>query len=51
MVAHSGFITVARKVDARMWHAGSFDEINDVASQDTNLIKEDDYVENELNPL
>ncbi|MEC4680976.1 MAG: tRNA (adenine-N1)-methyltransferase [Nitrospirota bacterium] len=48
MVAHSGFITVARKVDARMWHAASFDATNDVASQETTIIKEDDDVENEL---
>jgi tRNA (adenine57-N1/adenine58-N1)-methyltransferase len=48
MVAHSGFITVARKVDARMWHADSFDETNVVASQDINPIKEDEYIENEL---
>jgi len=51
MVAHSGFITVARKVDARMWHAGSFDETHDSASQDIHPIKEDDDVENELDPL
>ncbi len=48
MVAHSGFITVARKVDARMWHAGSFDETNDVGSQDNNLIKEDEDIETRL---
>ena len=48
MVAHSGFITVARKVDARMWHAASFDTTNDVASEETTIIKEDDDVENEL---
>jgi len=48
MVAHSGFITVARKVDARMWHAASFDATNDVASEETTIIKEDDDVENEL---
>ena len=34
-----------------MWHAGSFDEMNDVASQNTNLIKEDDDIENELDLL
>ncbi len=51
MVAHSGFITVARKVDARMWHAESFDETNVVASQDINPIKEDDDVENGLNTI
>ncbi len=48
MVAHSGFITVARKVDTRMWHATSFAATNDVASQETTIIKEDDDVENEL---
>jgi len=51
MVAHSGFITVARKVDARMWHAKSFDETNVVASQDINPIKEDDDVENGLDTI
>ena len=51
MVAHSGFITVARKVDARMWHAGSFDETNDQASQDMNPIKEDEDTENGLEAL
>ena len=51
MVAHSGFITVARKVDARMWHAESFDETNVVASQDINPIKEDDDVENGLDTI
>ena len=48
MVAHSGFITVSRKVDTRMWHAGSFDEKNDAARQEATIIKEDEYVENEL---
>ncbi len=48
MVAHSGFITVARKVDVRMWHAGSFAAMNDVASQNNDFIKEDEYVENGL---
>lgn len=48
MVAHSGFITVARKVDARMWHAGSFEELNDPAGQNNiDLIKEDDAIEDE----
>ena len=51
MVAHSGFITVARKVDARMWHAESVDETNVVASQDINPIKEDDDVENGLDTI
>ena len=51
MVAHSGFITVARKVDVRMWHAGSFAAMNDVASQNNDFIKEDEYVENGLEAL
>ncbi len=52
MVAHSGFITVARKVDARMWHAGSFAETTDMASQNNNdLIKEDEHIEDELDTL
>jgi len=51
MVAHSGFITVARKVDVQMWHAGSFAEMNDVASQNNDFIKEDEYVENGLEAL
>lgn len=48
MVAHSGFITVARKVDARMWQVGSFAETNEWASQNTDLIKEDENIENHL---
>jgi len=48
MVAHSGFITVARKVDTRMWHAESFNGTTDVLSHDPNVIKEDEYIENEL---
>jgi tRNA (adenine57-N1/adenine58-N1)-methyltransferase len=48
MVAHSGFITVARKVDAQMWHAGSFNETHDLANLETTIIKEDDDVENEV---
>ena len=48
MVAHSGFITVARKVDTRMWHAESFNGTTDVLSYDPNVIKEDEYIENEL---
>ncbi len=51
MVAHSGFITVARKVDARMWQAGSFDETNDALTSDIHPIKEDDVIENELDLL
>ncbi len=51
MVAHSGFITVARKVDVRMWQAGSFEETNDMAGQITDLIKEDENIENELDLL
>ena len=51
MVAHSGFITVARKVDARMWRAGSSDETDEAASQKFHLIKEDDYRENERDSL
>lgn len=48
MVAHSGFITVARKVDTRMWQAESFNGTTDVLSHDPNVIKEDEYIENEL---
>lgn len=48
MVAHSGFITVARKVDTRMWHAEPLDGQKDVACQDNFFIKEDEDIENEL---
>jgi len=48
MVAHSGFITVARKVDTRMWHAEPLDGQIDEACQDNSFIKEDEDIENEL---
>ena len=48
MVAHSGFITVARKVDTRMWHAEPLDGQNEEACQDNSVIKEDEDIENEL---
>ena len=51
MVAHSGFVTVARKVDAQMWHAGSSEDRNDSAPQGTHFIKEDDYREAESDTL
>ncbi len=55
MVAHSGFITVARKVDARMWQAISleepFEEANDTTGCNADFIKEDDIAKHELDIL
>ncbi len=55
MVAHSGFITVARKVDARMWQAISleepFEEANDTTGWNADFIKEDDIAKHELDIL
>ena len=48
MVAHSGFITVARKVDTRRGHFDSFNGTTDALSHDPNVIKEDEYIENEF---
>ncbi len=51
MVAHSGFITVARKVDSRMWQTEPCDDTNDVAGRIIYPIKEDDNRENGVTTL
>ena len=51
MVAHSGFITVARKVDPRMWHVRSLEETNETASRDIHPIKEDDDIDDGVETL
>jgi len=48
MVAHSGFITVARKVEKNIWNAEQSDSSETAAQQEDNVIKEDD-IGNELN--
>ena len=42
MVAHSGFITVARKVEKNIWNAEQSDSFETVTQQDDHVIKEDD---------
>jgi len=49
MVAHSGFITVARKVEKNLWTTEQLDSIEPVTYQDNHIIKEDEYTDNELN--
>jgi tRNA (adenine57-N1/adenine58-N1)-methyltransferase len=49
MVAHSGFITVARKVEKNLWTTEQLDSIEPVTCQDNHIIKEDEYTDNELN--
>ena len=48
MVAHSGFITVARKVEKNIWNAEQSDSIEPSAQQDDHVIKEDEHTGNEL---
>jgi len=48
MVAHSGFITMARKIEKNIWNTEQLDPVESVAQQDDNLIKEDEYAGNEL---
>ncbi len=48
MVAHSGFITVARKVDTRKWQAGGVAEQHSRENFDHQFIKEDECQEHEL---
>jgi len=48
MVAHSGFITVARKVEKNIWNAEQLDSIETAAQQDDHVIKEDEHTGNEL---
>jgi tRNA (adenine57-N1/adenine58-N1)-methyltransferase len=49
MVAHSGFITVARKVEKNLWATEQLDSIGPVTHQDNHIIKEDEYTDKELN--
>jgi tRNA (adenine57-N1/adenine58-N1)-methyltransferase len=48
MVAHSGFITVARKVEKNIWQAEQLDSIENASQQDDHVIKEDEYAGNGL---
>lgn len=43
MVAHSGFITVARKVEKNIWNAEQLDSQETAAQQDDNVIMEDEH--------
>jgi tRNA (adenine57-N1/adenine58-N1)-methyltransferase catalytic subunit len=49
MIAHSGFITVARKVEENIWNTEQMDSINTAAQQDDYVIKEDEHTGNILN--
>lgn len=44
MVAHSGFITVARKVENNIWNSEPCNAIESASQQDDLVIKEDEYV-------
>ncbi len=43
MVAHSGFITVARKVEKNIWNTEQSNAIEPASQQDDYVIKEDEY--------
>lgn len=43
MVAHSGFITVARKVEKNIWKAEQMDSTESLAQQNDNFIREDEH--------
>ncbi len=43
MVAHSGFITVARKVENNIWNSEQCNAIEPASQQDDHVIKEDEY--------
>jgi tRNA (adenine57-N1/adenine58-N1)-methyltransferase len=51
MVAHSGFITVARKVEKNIWNAEQLDSSETAAQQDDNVIMEDEHAGNGLDTL
>jgi tRNA (adenine57-N1/adenine58-N1)-methyltransferase catalytic subunit len=51
MVAHSGFITVARKVEKNIWNAEQLDSHETAAQQDDNVIMEDEHAGNGLDTL
>ena len=44
MVAHSGFITVARKVENNIWNSEQYHAIEPASQEDDHVIKEDEYV-------
>lgn len=44
MVAHSGFITVARKVENNIWNSEQCNAFEPASQQDDHVIKEDEYV-------
>ncbi|HNP28783.1 MAG TPA: tRNA (adenine-N1)-methyltransferase [Nitrospirales bacterium] len=48
MVAHSGFITVARKVEKNIWQTEQSNVIEPGSQSDHHLIKEDEYAGNGL---
>ena len=48
MVAHSGFITVARKVEKNIWNVEPLESVESAAQQDDNVIKEDEHTGNAL---
>ena len=51
MVAHSGFITVARKVEKNIWNGEQLDSQETAAQQDDNVIMEDEHAGNGLDTL
>jgi tRNA (adenine57-N1/adenine58-N1)-methyltransferase len=51
MVAHSGFITVARKVEKNIWNVEQLDSSETAAQQDDNVIMEDEHAGNGLDTL
>ena len=44
MVAHSGFITVARKVENNIWNSEQYHAIEPASQEDDHVIKEDEYI-------
>lgn len=48
MVAHSGFITVARKVENNIWNSEQYNTIESASQEDDHVIKEDGYAGNGL---
>ncbi len=48
MVAHSGFITVARKFENNIWNSEQYNTIESASQEDDHVIKEDEYAGNGL---
>lgn len=48
MVAHSGFITVARKVEKNIWSPEQLDSLETAVQPDNHIIKEDEHTGNGL---